>query len=60
MPNETTFKSLHKYTYLNSDDYCGCGWSEHMMIPKGNVNGHDMVLFIMISDYKYDKVSYYF
>ena len=53
---ENTFKNFEKFRYRDSDDYCGCGWPENMMIPKGNVNGHEMVLFIMITDYEYDKV----
>jgi tyrosinase len=31
---------------------CGCGWPDHMLIPKGTSEGFRMELFVMISDNK--------
>lgn len=40
---------------LNS--FCGCGWPQHMLVPKGTPEGFECELFVMISDYEKDYVS---
>ena len=63
IPYEATFRNLE----LNRPDaadiegsdkfnFCGCGWPQHMLVPKGNSKGYPMDLFVMVSDYKIDKV----
>lgn len=37
-------------------NFCGCGWPDHMLIPKGSPEGFPMQLFVMISNYEDDKV----
>lgn len=36
--------------------YCGCGWPDHMLLPKGTEEGFPCRLFVMISDYTQDTV----
>lgn len=36
--------------------FCGCGWPEHMLLPKGKPEGMPFELFAMISDYNGDAV----
>uniref|UniRef100_A0A6P7G6E7 Phenoloxidase 1-like n=1 Tax=Diabrotica virgifera virgifera TaxID=50390 RepID=A0A6P7G6E7_DIAVI len=49
-PDETDVKATTKF------DFCGCGWPENMLIPKGNER-FEAELFVMISDYSDDKVT---
>ncbi|XP_065354404.1 phenoloxidase 1-like [Calliphora vicina] len=36
--------------------FCGCGWPEHLLIPKGKAEGMPFDLFVMISNYADDSV----
>jgi len=36
---------------------CGCGWPQHMLVPRGTLNGFPVVFFVMITDYEQDEVS---
>ncbi|XP_026313500.1 phenoloxidase subunit 1 [Hyposmocoma kahamanoa] len=38
-------------------DFCGCGWPQHMLIPKGTQRGYPVVLFCMVSNYDQDKID---
>ncbi|XP_045467590.1 phenoloxidase 1-like [Harmonia axyridis] len=38
-------------------NFCGCGWPQHMLIPKGNAEGYQCQLFVMISNYTNDHVE---
>lgn len=38
-------------------DFCGCGWPQHMLLPKGNTRGFPVVLFVMLSDWSADRVQ---
>lgn len=39
-------------------NFCGCGWPQHMLVPKGTTgNGLAVDLFVMISDYSVDRVD---
>lgn len=47
---------------LNSDEengfvICGCGWPQHMLIPKGLKTGTRFELFVMITDEVVDQVE---
>ena len=49
MPGET--KALSEF------QFCGCGWPEHMLLPKGKPEGMNFHLFVMISDHEGDMVQ---
>ncbi|KAE8746722.1 Prophenoloxidase [Frankliniella occidentalis] len=38
-------------------NFCGCGWPQNLLIPKGTAQGMEVQLFIMITDYTKDKVD---
>jgi len=40
-------------------NFCGCGWPNHMLVPKGLPEGLPCVLFIMVSNYENDRVGSY-
>jgi tyrosinase len=42
---------------LQEFNFCGCGWPEHMLIPKGLPEGLDCELFVMVSNYEEDRVD---
>lgn len=42
---------------IEKNNFCGCGWPDHMLIPKGTPEGFPVELFVMISDYKVDRVA---
>lgn len=37
--------------------FCGCGWPQHLLIPKGTIKGMEVQLFVMISNCDDDQVS---
>lgn len=37
--------------------FCGCGWPDHMLLPKGRPEGMTFDLFAMISNYTDDAVQ---
>ncbi|CAG8543969.1 1312_t:CDS:2, partial [Dentiscutata heterogama] len=38
------------------NDYCGCGWPYHLLLPRGTKKGMKFKLFVYISDWNADKV----
>ncbi|XP_075147710.1 phenoloxidase 2-like [Haematobia irritans] len=44
-------------TELSKFQFCGCGWPDHLLIPKGKPEGMTFDLFVMISDYANDAVE---
>ncbi|XP_046746454.1 phenoloxidase 2-like [Diprion similis] len=60
IPFERTFpegrKDLEEMTEAGKSvfNYCGCGWPQHMLIPKGNELGLSADLFVMVSNYDVD------
>lgn len=51
---------LFQYADVASQDsvsFSGCGWPEHMLIPKGSVAGFPCQLFVMVSDHTSDQVG---
>jgi tyrosinase len=38
-------------------NFCGCGWPEHLLCPKGLPEGLKSSLFVMVSNYEEDRVS---
>ncbi|KAH8277750.1 hypothetical protein KR018_004764 [Drosophila ironensis] len=37
--------------------FCGCGWPQHLLLPRGTPQGMLFDLFVMISDYTQDAVQ---
>lgn len=35
----------------------GCGWPQHMLLPKGTETGLKYDIFVMVSDYERDRVD---
>ncbi|XP_037942089.1 phenoloxidase 2-like [Teleopsis dalmanni] len=38
-------------------NFCGCGWPQHMLIPKGLPEGMPCEIFVMVSNYEDDRVD---
>ncbi|XP_017796963.1 PREDICTED: LOW QUALITY PROTEIN: phenoloxidase 2-like [Habropoda laboriosa] len=62
IPFERTFRNLDENRptevgALEAFNFCGCGWPQHMITPKGNKEGFPMELFVMVSDYTGDAVE---
>ncbi|KAF7994702.1 hypothetical protein HCN44_004174 [Aphidius gifuensis] len=62
IPFERTFRNLDKKrptggSTLEDFNFCGCGWPQHMLVPRGNTDGYPMTVFIMISDFRNDAVA---
>ncbi|XP_071447876.1 phenoloxidase 2-like [Hetaerina americana] len=62
IPFSSTFRDLEARPNgttgaLEAFNYCGCGWPQHMLIPKGSAEGFPCQLFVMISDIKDDTVE---
>ncbi|XP_043643114.1 phenoloxidase 3 [Drosophila teissieri] len=56
IPFERTFRNLDQLEKLENF-LCGCGWPQHMLIPKGRAEGLSFELFVMVSNYEDDKVE---
>lgn len=62
IPFNRTFRDLDANRPQEGSDalatfnFCGCGWPQHMLIPKGNGEGFPCQLFVMISNYEDDRV----
>ncbi|CAL4103132.1 unnamed protein product, partial [Meganyctiphanes norvegica] len=55
---EMTFRDLEENPPEAGDpkaDYCGCGWPQHLLIPKGKAEGMDFQILALISDWEEDK-----
>lgn len=62
IPFDRTFRDLdshrpHEGQSLDQFNFCGCGWPEHLLIPKGTPEGMPCHLFVMISNYDDDKIE---
>ncbi|KFM73502.1 Hemocyanin D chain, partial [Stegodyphus mimosarum] len=54
-----TFDELERGEGLSdiNNEYCSCGWPEHMLVPRGTPRGMVFHLFVMLTDYDLDKVE---
>ncbi|XP_054709528.1 hemocyanin A chain-like [Uloborus diversus] len=54
-----TFKELLHGEDMQEDrdEFCSCGWPQHLLVPKGNDKGMVFDLFVMITDAEKDKVA---
>lgn len=63
IPFERTFRNLDQSrpnagtVDAAAFDFCGCGWPQHMLIPKGLPEGLQCQLFVMVSDYEGDRID---
>lgn len=63
IPFEQTFRDLSaqrndaRAPNLAAFNFCGCGWPQHMLVPKGTEAGSAYQLFVMLSNYDLDSVS---
>ncbi|KPJ14807.1 Phenoloxidase subunit 2 [Papilio machaon] len=63
IPFEQTFRDLRaeggnpRAGNLTSFNYCGCGWPQHMLVPRGTEAGASYQLFVMLSNYELDKIE---
>nr|WBY50550.1 polyphenoloxidase [Odontotermes formosanus] len=62
IPFERTFRDLQSNrptggVTLEEFNFCGCGWPQHMLIPKGTPEGMPCELFVMISNNDDDKIN---
>lgn len=61
IPYERSLKWIASQDTPSGDDsefsFCGCGWPEHLLLPKGTVGGTKFTVFVMISDYANDQVG---
>ena len=63
IPFERTFRNLDNNRPvegrpLDEFTFCGCGWPQHMLLPRGTVDGLACHLFVMVSNYSSDKVGF--
>lgn len=60
IPFERTFRNLETGRPGDEEqfNFCGCGWPQHMLIPKGvEGSGLQCDLFVMVTDYNIDHVE---
>lgn len=63
IPYERSFRRIGSaYQPTEASDlaqfqFCGCGWPQHMLLPKGTLDGAKFDLFAMISDYVVDRTD---
>ncbi|XP_078040688.1 phenoloxidase 1-like [Augochlora pura] len=62
IPFERTFRNLEENRptealALDAFNFCGCGWPQHMLVPKGTKDGYRTDLFVMVSDYAGDAIE---
>ncbi|XP_058464518.1 phenoloxidase 1-like [Malaya genurostris] len=63
IPYERTFRRIGSAQtptdsrQRDSFRFCGCGWPQHMLIPKGSPEGVQFELFAMISNFADDTVN---
>ncbi|KFB47970.1 AGAP006258-PA-like protein [Anopheles sinensis] len=63
IPYERTFRAIGTKSVptdaagLAQFRFCGCGWPQHMLVPKGAPEGVQFDLFAMVTDYADDAVE---
>lgn len=64
IPFERTFRDLSQRPTNQTGgeaaafNFCGCGWPQHMLVPKGTPQGETYQLFVMISNIDQDRVRF--
>lgn len=63
IPFERSFRRVGASSQPTAPDalaafqFCGCGWPDHLLLPKGKPEGMPFDLVVMISDYVNDSVQ---
>ncbi|XP_066260110.1 phenoloxidase 1 [Euwallacea similis] len=62
IPFERTYRDLDTSRPQGGDalaqfNFCGCGWPDNLLIPKGNPEGFACQLFVMISNIADDRIN---
>lgn len=63
IPYERSFRKIgSKFTPTDPLEkaqfqFCGCGWPQHMLLPKGSPEGTKFNIFVMISNIELDRVD---
>ncbi|XP_045454185.1 phenoloxidase 1-like [Melitaea cinxia] len=63
IPFEQTFRDLSapggdvRAPERAAFNFCGCGWPQHMLVPRGTEPGMPYQLFVMLSNYDLDSVN---
>ncbi|XP_059616951.1 phenoloxidase 2-like [Phlebotomus argentipes] len=61
IPYNRTFRNIGATAQSATDDnqfnFCGCGWPNHLLVPKGSPEGFTMDTFVMISNFNDDTVN---
>ncbi|CAG9559300.1 unnamed protein product [Danaus chrysippus] len=63
IPFEQTFRDLSsqgsdpRREDLASFNFCGCGWPQHMLVPRGTESGMLFDFFVMLSNYEQDAIT---
>ncbi|XP_030760912.1 phenoloxidase 1-like [Sitophilus oryzae] len=62
IPFERTYRDLDASrpqggNQLAQFNFCGCGWPDNLLIPKGTVDGYKCQLFVMISNVNDDLIQ---
>lgn len=63
--NDFTFRDLEQFPVPDNPgaeennlfNFCGCGWPQHMLLPRGKQEGMTFQLFVMVTDWSQDKVT---
>lgn len=42
----------------NETPFCGCGWPEHLLMPRGSIEGQEFDLFVIVTDGDIDAVQF--
>lgn len=61
IPYERSFRKIGRNNTPTGDgladfQFCGCGWPQHMLLPKGTASGTQFDLFVMVSNFENDTV----
>lgn len=59
IPWEQTFRDLERGTETPSPErsICGCGWPQHMLVPRGNPSGQIFDLVVFLTNAQEDAVQ---
>ena len=60
IPYERSFRSQRQPTdptKLEQFKFCGCGWPQHMLLPKGSPEGTKFNIFVMVSNFELDRIE---
>lgn len=60
IPYNRTFRNVSTAAVNPTNEgfnFCGCGWPQHLLVPKGTPEGMDFDVFVMVSNYQDDFVQ---